>query len=590
MSRAYRFAKIAPTPGVNPVPDNTPSNTPYWTAADKVRFYDGMLRKIGGWEQVNFTGAAVTGVCRRIFSYFYNGKIRYLIGTHTRLYELVQGTMTNITPLNTTGTVLGANPLTMVNASTTVTIADTTVGRANGDRVKIGGVGGAVRGVPQIELEKEHIISGVVASTSFQITVTTAATSGGTGGGAGVTVYNQIAAGNIDYELGFGYGGGKYGVGLYGVGKAFTSVFKVPRIWSIDRFGNDVVLTPGDGGKTYIYSNDNATAPTVLTNSPTAADFLFVENSAVCVVYKNTFYASDLGNATVWTPAATNLAFFDTVEASDGFWASTPVHGGRLLLTPTQIWTLRYVGQSSGLWAFELIDTTAGSLSPLAVASISGTAYWVGSFDFYTYDGGIPRPVPNTVKQYVGVTDSVSQYYKAYLRVARTFNEIWLHYPSDDEPDSYVIYNTKEGHFTPGTLDRSAAEGPYQADFNQIMIDSNNVLWRHESGVNDGVNAISCYAETNEFQLGNGDTTMRVSQIVPDSTQIGNVDLTVTTKMYPQSATSSSFGPYTITPTTEKVDLRAQGKLVKYRIAQDAIDETFIMGGWYQGVQASTPR
>lgn len=588
MTRKYKYAKIEPQLGVNPSPDSTPNNTPYWTNMDKMRFYDGALRKIGGWEQAQTEGVAITGVARRIFSYFYNGKFYYLIGTHTKLFEYVQGVVTNITPLKTTGVTLAANPMTFTNGSNTITIADPLAGRANGDRVKISGIGGAARGVPQAEMEKEHIISGVVASTSFQITVTTAATSSGTGGGAGVTIFSEIDDGFVDYELGFGYGGGKYGVGLYGVGKAFVNTFRKPRIWRMDRFGNDVVLTPGDGGKVYIYQNNNATAPTVLTNSPAAADFVFVENNAVCVVYGNTFYASDLGNGTVWTPSPTNLAFFDTIEGAESFLTAVSIREGVLLFSTNQIWLARYVGQASGLWSFELVDTTAGLLSPLSAVSVNGVAYWVGLYDIYIYDGGVARPIPNTTKQYVISTQSTAQYYKTFVRVNRAFNEIWIHYPSTSEPNQYGIYNYVDGTFAIGTIDRTAAEHPYQADFNPILIDSSNNLWRHESGVNAGSSAMSCFAETNFFMLGAGDSTMRVMSIRPDSTQAGNADLTITTKLHAQSSTTRTFGPYAISPTTEKTDVDAHGRLVKYRFSQDALNENLIMGGWYQGLQEGT--
>jgi len=588
MTRKYKFAKIAPQIGVNPTPDSTPNNTPYYTDMDKMRFYDGVLRKIGGFQQFQTEGAAITGVARRIFSYYYSGKFYYLIGTHTKLFELVQGVVTNITPLKTTGVTLGANPMTFVNTSKVITIADTLAGRANGDRVKISGVGGAVRGVPQAEMEKEHIISGVVASTSFQITVTTAATSGGTGGGAGVTVFSEIDDGFIDYELGFGYGGGKYGVGLYGVGKAFVNTFRKPRIWRMDRFGNDVVLTPGDGGKVYIYQNNNATAPTVLTNSPAAADIVFVENNAVCVCYGNTFYASDLGNGTVWTPSPTNLSYFDAIEGAEEFIAAVPVREGVLLYTTNQVWSARYVGQSSGLWSFDLVDTTAGLISPLSALSINGIAYWRGTNKWHTYDGGVVRQIPATAKQFVDNNRSDAQYYKSFIRIVKQFNEIWFHYPTTSEPNAYEIYNYVDGTFAIGTLDRTAAEHPYQADFNPVAIDSSNALWRHEVGVNAGSTALSCFAKTNFFMLGGGDSTMRVFGIRPDSTQVGNLDFTITTKLYAQSTDSRTFGAYVITPTSEKVDVDAHGRLVQYRFSQDAIDEDFIMGGWYQGLQEGT--
>lgn len=592
MSKAFKYAKIAPQAGVNPIPDATPNNTPYYTSMDKMRFYDGALRKLGGWVQANTEGAAITGVVRRIFSYFFNGKFYYLIGTHTKLFEYVQGVITNITPLKTTGITLAANPMTFVNGSTTITIADPLAGRVNGDRVKMSGIGGAVRGVPQAEMEKEHIISGVIAATSFQITVSTAATSSGTGGGAGVTVFSEIDAGYVDYELGFGYGGGKYGVGLYGVGKTFANTFRKPRIWRMDRFGNDVVLTPGDGGKVYIYQNDNSTAPTVLTNSPAAADLVFVENNAVCVCYGNTFYASDLGDATEWTASPTTLAFEDNIEGAEHFIAVTPIRDGVLLFTNNQVWSARYVGQASGLWAFDLVDATAGLASPMSVVSINGVAYWVGLYDIHIYDGGVVRPIANSVKQYVGITQSASQYYKSFLRVNRIFNEIWFHYPDETtgEPSQYAIYNYVEGTFALGTMDRTAAEHPFQADFNPILIDSDNVLWRHEVGVDAGTETMECYAETNYFMLGAGDSTMRIMGIRPDSTQVGNVDFTIKTKLHAQSTDEREFGAYTITPTTEKVDTRAHGRLAKYRFSQNALGENFIMGGWYQGLQEGTPR
>jgi hypothetical protein len=351
-------------------------------------------------------------------------------------------------------------------------------------------------------------------------------------------------------------------------------------------------MTPGDGGKVYIYQNSNATAPTVLTNAPTAANFVFVENNSVCVVYNNIFYASDLGNATVWTPSATNLSFFDTIEGAEVFLAAVNIREGVLLFSTNQVWLARYVGQSSGLWAFELVDNTAGLASPLSAVSINGVAYWVGQFDIFTYDGGVARAIPNTVKQYVGLTQSASQFYKSFLRVNRIFNEIWFHYPDavTGEPSQYAIYNYVEGTFALGTIDRTAAESPFQADFNPIMIDSDNVLWRHEVGVDDGDDAMDCYAETNYFMLGSGDSTMRIMGIRPDSTQVGDLDFTITTKLHAQSTDKRTFGSYAITPTTEKVDVDAHGRLVKYKFAQNALGENFIMGGWYQGLQESSPQ
>lgn len=591
MTRKYKYAKIAPQAGVNPSPDSTPNNTPYYIDMDKMRFYDGSLRKIGGWQEAQTENAAITGVARRVFSYFYNGKYYYLIGTHTKLFEYVQGVVTNITPLKTTATAtLGANPLDAVNTTATLTVNYTAHGLAVGDRIKLSGATDFAGLTATTSINIEHIIATVPNANSFTITLSENATSTASGGGSSIDILTEIDAGFIDYELGFGYGGGKYGVGLYGVGKTFTNTFRKPRIWRMDRFGNDVVLTPGDGGKVYIYQNNNATAPTVLANSPAAADIVFVENNAVCVCYNNTFYASDLGNATVWTPSPTNLSYFDNIEGAENFIAAVPVREGVLLYTSNQVWEARYVGQASGLWAFDLIDTTAGLISPLSALSINGVAFWRGTNKWHTYDGGVVRQIPATAKQFVDANRSDAQYYKSFIRIVKQFNEIWFHYPTVSEPNAYEIYNYIEGTFSIGTMDRTAAEHPYQADFNPVAIDSSNTLWRHEVGVNAGASALSCFAKTNFFMLGAGDNTMRILSIRPDSTQVGNVDFTITTKLHAQSADSRTFGDYAITPTSEKVDVDAHGRLAQYKFSQDAIDEDFIMGGWHQGLQEGTMR
>ena len=48
---------------------------------------------------------------------------------------------------------------------------------------------------------------------------------------------------------------------------------------------------------------------------------------------------------------------------------------------------------------------------------------------------------------------------------------------------------------------------------------------------------------------------------------------------YPQaSATASSLDPYTITPSTEKVDTRARGRQISLRIESDEVDDNWRFG------------
>lgn len=591
--RKYKNVKIQIPPGVTPSPDATPSSALNFTDALNVRFYDAKLRKLGGW-----TGALVDnskpvrGCSRRIFSYFYSAKFRYLIGSDEKLYEYINTTLTNITPLKTTATsTLGSNPIATTNTSRDVIITDAAHGRQQYDRIRLSGAT-TFAGIPAGDFNKEHEITAVTINT-FTIRVATAATSTTTGGGAAIEMFDEIADGVCDVEAGTGYGGGLYGMGLYGVAKTFTNSLRYPRIWAIDRYGDEVVMTIGNQGAVYTYGNNNATAPTVLTNAPTDVDWLFVSDNAVCTLSKNRIKTSDVGDATDWTPAADSLAFEDFIEGAEDFISQIPATGGiNLLFTRNSVYTFRYVGLPD-IWITKPLDSaTDGLIAPMARVSIGGVVFWMGNKDFYLYDGGAVVPIPNnTVKQYVYQNLNSSQAWKCHAFVNRKFNEIWFFYPSGSslEPNACVIYNYKEGHWTINTMTRLAGESPLQISDFPLMV-SSTTLYRHESGVNDDSSAMNAYATTNYAMIGSGDSLMDIMGMIPDSTQSGNVDLTVTTKLYPQSSTSRDFGAYTISTTTEKLDFRANGRLRKYTFEQDALNEDFIMGSWYEMIQPSVQR
>jgi hypothetical protein len=594
MTRAFKQVKIEVQNGVNPSPDSTPNDTPFYTDMDKMRFDGGRLKKMGGWVAAALTGSSISGVPRRIFSYFYSGKFRYLIGTNSKLYEYSNGNNVNITPLKTTATeTLAANPITTVNTSKVLTIAST-VTRANGDRVKIGGATGPINNVPAAEINKEHIISGVVAATSFQITVTTAANANGSGGGAAVEVFDEIDDGFVDYAAGFGWGGGLWqpaGAGLlWGQPTAFTTAFRIPRIWSFARWGNDVVMTPGNGGKAYIYQNDNATAPTVITNSPTSNDTIVVFNNQVISLYGRRFKASEIGDETIWSPDVTNNAFEDDVESATDFIAAAVVRDGVLLLSQSQIWIARYVGRPDQ-WSFEVIENSDGVISPLSWAVIDGDAFIIGNKDWYIFDNATLRTLPsNTTKQYF-YSNLGDQRYKTFCGITKQFNEMRVHYPTTtSEPTRYIAYNYAEGTFAIGSMERTAFEMPVQQTNNPLMVTSSGSLYSHESGVNDGSNAMTSYAETNFFMLGGGDNVARINSIAPDAVQVGTCDLTIYTKDRAQSSTVTTNGSYPIAATTEWVRMRARGRLWKVRWEQNALNEDFVLGAYHLGLQESSWR
>ncbi|MBV8938589.1 MAG: flagellar hook-basal body complex protein [Alphaproteobacteria bacterium] len=91
---------------------------------------------------------------------------------------------------------LGATPFTTTNSNKTVTVAANANGLVNGDVVTISGESASVNGIPASDLNQSFVVSNVTAN-SFDITVATPATSGGTGGNSGLSVVTRPFAGNI---------------------------------------------------------------------------------------------------------------------------------------------------------------------------------------------------------------------------------------------------------------------------------------------------------------------------------------------------------------------------------------------------------
>jgi len=196
-TRVSIIRPIETLPGVRPVTEGTALTTQHYIMSDKMRSFNGLPQKIGGWESVDFADSnTISGISRSIYSTAISSDVITIIGTHSRLYSLQGSVLVNITPVQTSSTAaansldtlyttLANNPITTVNGEKTITIADTSASRfVAGDTVTLSGAA-TTNGIPDTDINIAHTIRSVAAS-SFTIRVATAASSSGTGGGASV--------------------------------------------------------------------------------------------------------------------------------------------------------------------------------------------------------------------------------------------------------------------------------------------------------------------------------------------------------------------------------------------------------------------
>ena len=233
--------KLLFKPGINR--DNTNyANEGGWYEMDKVRFRSGFAEKIGGWQVLNFEPYA--GQCRSLYNYrTTDGSIITGLGTSEKFYALVGTALYDITPVRviytSTTTPSTDNCFDTTTGSTTVTVTLVGHGANDGDYVTFAGAT-AVGGVPSGELNTEHKVSNVTATT-FDITVTTAATSTVSGGGGtSITATFQIHIGFGGNTYGYGWGTGTWGRNTWGSAST-NPVLLPPRIIFQDQFNNDLI-------------------------------------------------------------------------------------------------------------------------------------------------------------------------------------------------------------------------------------------------------------------------------------------------------------------------------------------------------------
>lgn len=199
--------KLQFRPGVNREGTNY-SNESGWYECDKVRFRSGYPEKIGGWTRAT-PGYTYDGVCRALLNWSDLTQNNLIgIGTHVKYYvNNGLGEYNNITPLRKTTDPMSSNPFSATLGSTTVTVTDSTHGAQLGDYVTFSGAT-TFAGIPTSEIDTEHKIINIVNANSYQISVTTAATSTASGGGSVAIAKYQLNVGLPVYTVGNGFGAG----------------------------------------------------------------------------------------------------------------------------------------------------------------------------------------------------------------------------------------------------------------------------------------------------------------------------------------------------------------------------------------------
>lgn len=565
-----------------------------------------LISRVGDFIQISGTAGAVGGIAAADI----NGTFRISsVGATTITYQSSSATVA-------TSTASGGGAAVLLSQRV-ITVAQLAHGFLDGDRVKILAAA-AFGGFVGADLNIESVVR-LISANSYAYYSTTADSSGNfatsaasAGGGAATTVQGQITAGVCAYNTGLGYGGGAYGAGTYGTPKVFTAGYFAPRIWSFDKFNTGVVLTPGNQSGLYLWGGNIATAPVLQTagSCPTAINYVAVMNDQIVV-----FGSSGAVNAITSTSDITNwtvdpaITFYnETLKSAGRLIASEYCKGQYVIFTENSVHKMTFVG-TPDIWVIDDVMLSDGLMGPQASTSIQDNVVWLGQENFYIYNGSIVNVIPNnTLCEWFFSQVNTGKFYHAFAHKSVVFDEIWWFAPfgESEEPDNYVIWNWQEGHFTNGQLSRTASEDPNNANRSQYMAygdctsGDDAILYVHETKEDysdDGGN-MSGSLTSNYNIIDAGEYMQQILRVVPSTTlmptgvpQTGALlcDMTIYTKEYDGQLTPRTFGAYPIYDTTQKIEVRANGRQRQYKFEFDNATG-FRLEKFFEELRTSTPR
>lgn len=603
--------RLALKPGIDK------QNTEYgaeggWTDCDNVRFRYGLPEKIGGWTGFETLNTYLVGQVSHSKSWISLAGVPYMIaGTTKKLYVYTGGIWTDITPLRET-TAAGAVTFAATNGSPTITVTDTSHGATAGDFVTFSGAASLGGNITSTILNSEYEITDVLTANTYTITAPVNATSSDSGSGGASTVgAYQISVGQEVNYFDFGWGVGGWGVGTWGTPRS-TGLVLFARIWQFDTYGEDMICQLYNGGTYYWDTSAGSSSRAYqISGAPTKSTYALVstpDRHLVCFGTETTIGTSSSQDPMFvrfssqediqqFEETATNTAGGQRLTDGNQIVTALRSRGQILILTDTSLHGMQYIGPPF-TFGFQQLGANCGCIGAHAAVDVNGLAFWMGREAFYVFDGTVKK-LPCTVQDYVFDDFNEVQGSRVFVGLNSDFNEVtwWYCSAGSDYIDRCVTLNYLEQVWSIGSMPRTwwedASVFKYPTGFEYLLDSSEasistiyglsngrSLPYSQEYGLNANGSAITSYIKSGYFDLGDGDEMLFMRRFIPDfKQQQGDLTVHLLLRPYPQgTATPSSLDPYTISPTTTKVDTRARGRQISLRIESDDLDTRWRYG------------
>jgi hypothetical protein len=607
------LTKLTLKPGIDK------QNTEYgaeggWIDCDYVRFRYGQPEKIGGWTKFPELPQYLIGAVTEVYMWKdLNGSPYVIAGTNRKLYIASGGLWYDVTPVRATSSA-GDVTFSATSGSAVITVSHTDHGALQNDFVTFSGATALGGDITAELLNAEYEVLEVVDNDTYKITASTAATASDTGnGGVSVVGEYQIHVGPAVSYFDYGFGTGTWGAYTWDTARPDSVAETLfSRVWQFDQYGEDMVCQLCEGPTYYWDASSGVTTRAApVSNGPTKSQFALVSTPDRHLVVFGTETTigtastqdpmfvrfSDQENITEWTETVENTAGGQSLTDGNRIISAIRSRGQILIFTDTSVHGMQYIGPPY-TFGFNLLGVNCGILGPHAAVDVNGLAFWMGPEAFYVFDGTVKK-LPCSVQDYVYDDLNLIQSNKVHVGLNSQFNEItwWYCTYESDYIDRCVTYNYVEDTWHIGTMartswaDLSAYPFPIATEYlptstqappNTIygVTEGRTMCYQHEEGTNADGSPITAYIESAYFDIAEGDSVLLMKRVIPDiKDQTGNVELTLNLRTYPHATEQNSpRSPFTIEPTTLKLDTRARGRQVSVKLRSDEADTNWRYG------------
>ncbi len=563
--------------------DSSYSSEGRWVDSDKIRFWQGKPEKLKGWQKINNT--AFNGVCRGLIQWRDNSDNALIaLGTHTHLYILKGGVLTDITPVREAGNLV--NKFTCTNGSQTITVADNAHGMETGTRIILGSA--SFNGVT-IAADSEFTITDT-GSNSFTFTAPVNATSDGSSVGGTVAYKYLLNPGDQSSVFDFGWGTGVWdSSGTWNTPPSGDGIEVDARTWQFDTFGEDLIAAvkgqpliqwdASSGVATRaVFINDTTTSDSACPNTVTGVVSSSPDRHLVALGADDpmTVQFASQETTNTWTAAATNTAGSQKLTGGSKIIGAKRTRGQILIWTDTTLHSMTFRGPPY-TFGFRELATGSGLVGPNAVVEVGGVVYWMGINQFFRFDGSV-KPLIGPVSNHVFSNFNTVQSEKVVAGLNKEHSEIFFFYPSSSstENNQYAKYNFRENVWDIGTMDRTAWTDASTFP-NNIGASSSGYLYNHEIGENDDGAPMSSFITSADMDIGDGQEVMFIDRALPDLTVTGEANITFKTRKDAMGSFTEK-GPFEVTPTTSKINPRVRGRQLAIKVSSNTSNAAWRLG------------